>query len=682
MLSRTITPTRLTTLLLAVFVASFLPFGPLNVAYAAANYYVDCSASSNGNGTESLPWNTLSSVNTQSFSGGDTILLKRGTTCYGMATPQGSGSSSAPITLGAYGGGARPIISAGSNPAAIKLYNQQGWHIQDIETTGGNPQGIYISGNSGTLSHFRITNVLVHDVGGSATGKGTGLINMDVEWGSGAVLNDIIIDNAVAYNTDQWMGIHISCGSASAPAGNNDPVIIRNSVAHNVAGDGITLFSCSKGLIENTVAYETGKIGTNVYGTPNSTWVWACGDCVLQYNEAYAAHSPGVDGGAFDIDWGTSNNIVQYNYGHDNDSYCVSVFGAENQVTVNAIVRYNVCANNGRESDGATEGDFYLLTWNGGSIDGVQIYNNTSYWNPVIDKAALRGNNVSYSGSRPRFFKNNLIYSTVSNFIDVNSGIQLDNNLYWYTANEAPWFGYNGTWYSSFSAYQSGSGQDANGKYVDPQLNSPTYHGNGMPSTQFTLQSGSPAVDAGTNVGNMGSRDFFGNSTPQGNGYDIGAHESSYTGSGGGGGNLISNPGFEADGSTTQTPSGWSEWSSAGHEDASSVADNYAHSGSYKGLHWKGSSYDVYTYQVKSVSNGLYTLKAWVASSGGQSTARMEAKDYGGSMLSADIPNNSSWNQITISNINVTNGSLTIGFYSVASGGNWIVFDDVELIKQ
>jgi hypothetical protein len=666
--------------LVSIF-AGYLALFPVTLVRAATTYYVDCSAGSNGNGSNGSPWNTLTSVNNTSFSGGDAILLKRGTTCYGMAAPQGSGSSSSPITLGAYGSGARPIISAGSNPAAIKLFNQQGWQIQDLETTGGNPQGIYISGNSGTLSYFRISNVLVHDVGGNATGKGTGLINLVAEWGTSAVLNDIIIDNAVAYNTNQWMGIHVGCGGASYPAGNSGQIIIRNSTVHDVAGDGITLFSCSNGLIENTVAYETGTITTAQYGTPNSTWVWACADCTLQFNEAYAAHSPGVDGGAFDIDWGLTNGLVQYNYGHDNDAYCVSVFGAENQTTVNSIVRYNICANNGRQSDGAEAGDFYILTWNGGSIDGLQIYNNTSYWNPVIDKAALKNTGVSYSGSRARFFKNNLIYSTASNFVNTDSSLQLDNNLYWYTNSGGPWFGYNGNWYNSFSAYQSGSGQEANSKYVDPQLNSPTYHGNGMPSTQFTLQSGSPAVDAGTNVGSMGSRDFFGNSLPQGNGYDIGAHESSYTGSGGGG-NLVSNPGLEQDGSTTQTPSGWSEWSSAGHEDASSVGDSYAHGGSYKGVHWKGSSYDVYTYQVKSVSNGLYTLKAWVASSGGQSTARMEAKDYGGSMVSASIPNNSSWNQITISNINVTNGSITIGFYSVASANNWIVFDDVELIKQ
>ena len=78
--------------------------------------------------------------------------------------------------------------------------------------------------------------------------------------------------------------------------------------------------------------------------------------------------------------------------------------------------------------------------------------------------------------------------------------------------------------------YQKGSGQDAHSIYADPLLNDPTYHGAGFPNTAFTLQSGSPAIDAGVDlvalgyISDMGPHDFFGNPIPNGN-YDIGAHE-------------------------------------------------------------------------------------------------------------------------------------------------------------
>jgi len=63
-------------------------------------------------------------------------------------------------------------------------------------------------------------------------------------------------------------------------------------------------------------------------------------------------------------------------------------------------------------------------------------------------------------------------------------------------------------------------------------MNQPTYHAVGRPSTAFTLQSGSPAINAGTNVCSgisgcsMGPRDFSGNVIPQGGTYDMGAMES------------------------------------------------------------------------------------------------------------------------------------------------------------
>ena len=39
------------------------------------------------------------------------------------------------------------------------------------------------------------------------------------------------------------------------------------------------------------------------------------------------------------------------------------------------------------------------------------------------------------------------------------------------------------------------------------------------------------------------------------------------------------------------------------------------------------------------------------------------------------------WTQVTISNIVVTNGQCDIGVYSNASGGQWIDFDDWELVQ-
>jgi hypothetical protein len=303
-------------------------------------------------------------------------------------------------------------------------------------------------------------------------------------------------------------------------------------------------------LIENNVAYNTGNVKTKDAGTPNAIWTWSCKDCIIQFNEAYLSHSPAVDGGAFDIDYPAENNIIQYNYGHDNDSYCVAVLGAANSGTINSTVRYNICSNNCQEADspdGSSSrfGEFDLFTWDGGWLDGVAIYNNTVYWNPwdgaawpAFCNGCIDGWPATLKGTRPNFFMNNIIYSTSPNLVfSLASGnMKLDNNIYWYTGEGDPMFAYGGetyaeaTRYTSLAAYQQGSGQDTHSQYINPLLNDPTSHANGMPTTAFTLLPGSPAVDAGADllalglVPDMGVQDFYGNSIPVG-AYDIGAHE-------------------------------------------------------------------------------------------------------------------------------------------------------------
>ncbi|MCG2783747.1 MAG: glycosyl hydrolase 53 family protein [Anaerolineae bacterium] len=142
--------------------------------------------------------------------------------------------------------------------------------------------------------------------------------------------------------------------------------------------------------------------------------------------------------------------------------------------------------------------------------------------------------------------------------------------------------------------------------------------------------------------------------------------------------NLLTNPGFES--GASQTPSGWSE---SGTVAASKSDSGGAHSGSYQGTHWRSSAYTVYTYQTKTgLTNGAYTLSAWVKSGGGQTTARMEAKNCGGAQQNYNIPTTNTWAQITISNINVSNSQCTIGFYSVAAANQWINFDDVQFYRN
>src|SRR5579863_4011377 len=73
-------------------------------------------------------------------------------------------STASPIVVDAYGAGPQPMIDGGMNNAAVRLYDQQGWEINNLEVVGGNPYGVFIGGNTSnaTWTHFRLTNLNVH----------------------------------------------------------------------------------------------------------------------------------------------------------------------------------------------------------------------------------------------------------------------------------------------------------------------------------------------------------------------------------------------------------------------------------------------------------------------------------------------------------------------------------------
>jgi hypothetical protein len=209
----------------------------------------------------------------------------------------------------------------------------------------------------------------------------------------------------------------------------------------------------------------------------------------------------------------------------------VAFFGAGGRASLDNVFRYNVCSNNGRKSDLSKQGEVFVHTWDNGSLDGVEIYNNTFYWNPASNAAAFISSDATYSGNAPRFFKNNIIYATVPGMIQTTSAFVLDNNIYWTTSASPPTWQVNAATYTSLRAYQAGVSQDLQSYYTDPQLSSPDYHAVGKPGAAFRPLPGSPAKGAGANVCSrikgcsVGTEDFWGHPLPTGNEYSIGAYQ-------------------------------------------------------------------------------------------------------------------------------------------------------------
>lgn len=460
-------------LTIAVLVcAAFCVAQPAPHPAGGRTFYVDCAARSSGSGeSPQSAWNNLAEVNAAVFSAGDTIRLRRGTECQGSLEPKGSGSEAAPIRLTAYGEGLRPKIIAGrSARQALRLFNQQYWDIDSLDLSGGTVNGVFISGDKGVLHHIHLTNLAVHDVfGGEMKHKESGLVAIS-PGSANQHFDDVVVDNVTAWNTNQWVGILVGGGNLGYPPESDwsSNVVIRNSTVHDVQGDGIALFRVRKGVIESSVAWNTGMQITQTIGTPNAIWTWMCDECVVRDNEAYLTDSPGVDGGAYDIDYGNTKNSVIDNYGHDTQGYCVAVFGA-GFVTRQSVVRGNLCINNGRSPRMAKyQGAIFLLTWNGGSIDGLTMEGNTVYWNPYENAPALLNQASIKTGTA--VFRNNTVYSTSPWMIDSNTGLSLAQNHYRYFGSGVPEWRYGAKHFSSLAEMQSGARQEIESGYQQQPL--------------------------------------------------------------------------------------------------------------------------------------------------------------------------------------------------------------------
>lgn len=399
---------------------------------AEPHLFIDCSAPEPGDGSQAHPWNSLSLVEKHQFQPGDSVALKRGILCRGSFAPQGSGTKDHPVRLTSYGDGPRPrIVAPSSEPQVLLLSNQEYWLVDSLDLSGANTYGILVNADRGLLHHIYLRNLYVHDIwGGPLKNKDNGLVVIGRS-SETAVFDDVLVDGVDAAHTNQWAGILVgggNYGNGPNPALNRH-VIVRNSTAHDVFGDGIILFRDEASAIRTSAAWQTGMQPSETTGTPNAIWTWTCTDCIVEDNEAYLTDSPGVDGGAYDIDWHNTRNTVQRNYGHDTQGYCVAVFGA-GFATVDSIIRDNVCIANGLSPRLAVlQGAIYLHTWNDGPVRHLTIEGNTIDWNPPDAGAAAIVNDALVQDG-PIAFRHNRVLSTSPRIYSSNAQFDPSANTY------------------------------------------------------------------------------------------------------------------------------------------------------------------------------------------------------------------------------------------------------------
>jgi hypothetical protein len=259
------------------------------------NYYVDCSAGQNGDGSRGSPWNNLASMNAHAFAAADVIAIKTGTSCTNATYPgainiRHSGSSENPIVYTSYdpgsyaspGTGARPVISAGNagthGSSVVNVVNVQGASYVTVDGLNLRSSKEYGVLMDSTASHLTVKNCEITDVsygfeldGPNTTIAGNyvhDLNKMIVNTGQGGDYGAVCIgvqnSNMEIYNNQC-----IRCRAVSADYGHDGGCLeLYESTSnvhfhHNWCQETMGMFEVAGSNVNDVVAYN---VGYNIYG--------------------------------------------------------------------------------------------------------------------------------------------------------------------------------------------------------------------------------------------------------------------------------------------------------------------------------------------------------------------------------------------------------------------------------
>jgi len=503
----------------------------------ALTYYVSPSGNDSHSGTSTqTAWQKIDKVNTIELNPGDKVLFEGGHDYPGnlLLTAEDAGTPKQPVVIGSYGSG-RATIKAG-NGSGVEVLNAGGIVVENLIVTGDDN-----GTNDG--SGIRIINVLPNNEKLSYVG----------EWWedrSKSGYKDVRITNCVTYQNkragitimgcypddpDNYAHSNVYVGYCKAYDNPGDPEYLASE-----SGTGILIGDVDGGVIEYCEAYNNGYACNIESGGPYGIWTWESNNVIIQCCESHHNRTGGrYDGGGFDFDLGASNSIMQYNYSHDNDGpgyliYSNKYLNKSTRAYNNNIFRYNISVNDSQK------GRYGAITLGTGSpkdtpVRNTQIYGNTIY-SPSSPAIAFHVREGIYN---TKVFNNLFVtanYQRLVEGIPDKSMAIFAGNAYWAVDGK-----HNIAGYKSLEDWREATGQEilygkTVGLVVDPKLmdlgKSITI---GDPIklhtlTAYQLQKNSPLIDAGLDLRSLfdidpGSRDFYGNSIPQGKAYDIGAHE-------------------------------------------------------------------------------------------------------------------------------------------------------------
>ena len=528
---------------------------------AGPTYYVSPNGSDSNTGlSPTEAWKTIAKVNSSTYAQGSLISFEGGATFTGCLvfnpTNVPVSSATAPFRVASYGTGKATISSncVGDYSAAVTADAVNGFQLNNIKLVNGGTTaaGVLLENQSTTTatSGLQINNAEISDFatpsGSTSTFGGQIMVLGYAVNGNSGPLNDVQIVNNKLYGA-----------SATSNAGpgvygwgsglNISNVRVEGNTVYNLGmapkstGAAITANGWNVALIQRNVVHDIGANVTSCGGT-SGIMSYTSNSVTIRNNEVYKvqplpSYTAGCDWDGIDLDGGTTNSLVEYNYTHDNAGSGLLAYTstAASRVWGPNTYRYNISQN---DDSALAQGGLMDVVPNAPK-NALSIYGNTFFSNKdqsankkqgasacfnfgyatgVWAAGSLIKDNICYLTNRNNFGKTGQMYYNPY----TQTGMTLSNNLY-YGTNTGGWR-WGGTTYTTFAAWQA-AGVETNAVWGDPLFTSPGGGGTctwsppsgtgPQPCPQaYTLTAGSPALGAGTPISGNGGVDYFGTTIP------------------------------------------------------------------------------------------------------------------------------------------------------------------------
>ena len=539
---------------------------------SGTTYYVDvANGNDSNNGTsQATAWKSIAKVNEESFSPGDNILFKRGEIWREQLIIPSFGNSTNQITFGDYGTGEKPIISgrdsilgwsaAGNwvqdgNVWSINLANDpyrlflSGTEYIEAETEGSvdSSERWWYDGDNDNLKVYATMNpsTAYSNVEGArgvafstvfVTKSYVILQNLDVRGGTAAIeledLDHVIIDNCTVGLYSGFQGVRLIGYSSTV-----DYCEIKNCIIESSYNNWDYSYMRSDGYhLQDGIYIGHGANYNKVYGNTISNWGHACVGVenldhpaeTSNYNEIYEniLTSPNTNyNRGFFTDSGSKTGMCAYNKIYrnliQNTTVRNQIHGNNNEVYYNIII--NVIDNPNYGQSYFAQG-ISMFAAEGQVCHDNKIYNNVICNTDDIGLTII--DDEGWGVKENNLIKNNIIFNfggdygisiTDWGYGTVKGNTYQNNLIFKFGVSNVIYYRGSDESVSTFNG-MNGNNNDAIGNNIqlDPLFADQV-------NNNFNLQSTSPAIDAGVDVGL--TQDFEGNSVPQGIAPDIGAYE-------------------------------------------------------------------------------------------------------------------------------------------------------------